>query len=185
LTIAAGQAIGYRDLVAEVFGVSDTVGSVVLQSRNGTGIKVNGREFAILRDDRTGEVIGTAGTSLPGLTSNDLLTANAIRHVFGLRQMMVGDEKERSHLAIFNPGSTSASVSVSLFNGADGAFEGSRDWVVESEELIHINNVMRKINAEIDGQEKRLEISVDRPVFVQAFRVNTWGDSVTLTASGR
>jgi hypothetical protein len=185
VTIAAGKAIGYRNLVDEVFGLSDAVGSVVLESLNGARINVSGREFANLRDGWTGEIVGTAGTSLPGVTDSDLLTADSSWHVFGLRQMMAGEARERSHLAVFNPGSTAARVRVTLLNGSDGAFEGSREWVVEGEELIHINNVMQKINAAIDGREKRLEIRVEGSVFVQAYRVNTWGDSATLTAKSR
>jgi hypothetical protein len=185
VTIAAGEAIGYRNLVDEFFGLSDAVGSVVLESLNGARIAVDGREFATLRDDWTGELVGTAGTSLPGLTDSDLLTTDSTWHVFGLRQKMAGEARERSHLAVFNPGSTAARVRVTLFNGSDGALEGSREWVVEGEELIHINNVMQKINAAIEGREKRLEIRVESPVFVQAYRVNTWGDSATLTAKSR
>lgn len=185
MTIDAGEAVGYGDLVGEVFGVFDTVGTVVLRSQNGSLLGIYGREFAKLRDEWSGDIAGTAGTQLPGLTEDDLLTSDKTWHVFGLRQMMAGDERERSHLAAFNPGSIAARITVTLFNGSDGAIEGSRAWIIEGEELIHINNVMRKINPAVDGQEKRLEISVDRSVFVQAFRVNTWGDSVTLTAKGQ
>jgi hypothetical protein len=91
----------------------------------------------------------------------------------------------RSHLAVFNPGTRSARLTVSLFSGNDGTMQGTRYWIIEGEELIHINNLMRKINDEVGGGEKRIEISVDRPVYAQAFRVNTWGDSVTLKADGR
>ena len=56
----AGDAIGYGDLVGEVFGVFDAVGSVMLQSQNGARIGVNGREFANLRDGWSGDIAGTA-----------------------------------------------------------------------------------------------------------------------------
>ena len=180
-TIQSGEAAGFADLVGEVFRLSDTVGTVVLHSLNGAKISANGREYAVVRGV-DGIQIGTAGTLLPGLTEKDLVDPDRSWHIIGLRQMMQGSERERSHLAVFNPGSESAVVTVSLFNGSDGTYEGSRSWTIEGQELIQINNVMRKINNAVNGDEKRIEISVDRPVYLQAFRINTWGDSVTLMA---
>jgi hypothetical protein len=185
LTIDPGDAVGYRDFVGDIFGVFGTVGSVVLESLNGARISATGREFASLRDEYSDEIFGTAGTQLPGLTEAELLTTGQTWHVIGLRQMMAGDERERSHLAVFNPGSQSVRLTVILFDGDNGSIEGSRYWIIESHESIHINNVMKKINSSVDGGEKRIEISVDRPVYLQAYRVNTWGDSVTLRPEGR
>jgi hypothetical protein len=62
--------------------------------------------------------------------------------------------------------------------------EGVRSWIVEGEELIQINNFMKKINGQVDGADKRIEISVDSAVYLHSFRVNTWGDSVTLRVAG-
>ena len=78
----------------------------------------------------------------------------------------------------------SARITVTLFNGSDGSVEGVRSWVVEGQELIQVNNFMKKIKDRVNGAEKRIEVSVDRPVFMHVFRVNTWGDSVTLGVSG-
>jgi len=183
-TIDPGKAVGSGDFVGEVFRIYGTVGTVILQSLNGARISATGREFAILRDQIDNEIVGTAGTHLPGLTDGDLVSPGRTWHVIGLRQKLDENEKERSHLAVFNPGSESSKITVSLFNGSDGLVEGSRSWVIEGRELIQINNVMKKINDEINGAEKRIEITVDRPVHLQVFRVNTWGDSVTLSAAG-
>jgi hypothetical protein len=185
IAIAAGDAVGYRDFLSEVFGIDDRVGTVVLESLNGVRISATGREFASIRDQHSDEILGTAGTQLPGLTESDVLTAGRTWHVIGLRQMMAGNEQARSHLAAFNPGSQSARLTVRLFDGESGLLEGSRYWIIESQELIHINNVLRKINGSVDGEEKRIEVTVDRPVYFQAYRVNTWGDSVTLRAGVR
>jgi hypothetical protein len=185
LTLRPGEALGYGDFVGEVFGISSTVGSVVLNSLNGGLISATGREFAIQRDQSGQQIIGTAGTQLPGLDDSDLLAPGGIWHVFGMRQMMAAGERVRSHLAVFNPGLESARITISLFNGSDGVAEGSRSWIVEGQELIHINSLMKKINSEVDGKEKRVEISVDRSVYLHVFRVNTWGDSVTLRAERR
>jgi hypothetical protein len=184
-TIDAGDAIGYRDFVGQVLGIEDAVGTVVLETLNGTRISACGREFANLRDDGSDEILGTAGTQLPGLTEADLLTAGKTWHLIGLRQSMVGEEWVRSHLAVFNPGTQNARLTVTVFDGDAGVAEGSRYWIVEGQELVHINKVLKKINGSVDGGEKRIEVSVDRPVYLQAYRVNTWGDSVTLRAKGR
>jgi hypothetical protein len=185
LTIRPGEALGYGDFVGEVFGILSTVGTVVLNSLNGALISATGREFAIQRDQSGEQIIGTAGTQLPGLNDADLLAPGGIWHVFGMRQMMAGAERERSHLAVFNPGLEGARITVSLFNGSDGVAEGSRSWIVQGQEMIHINSVMKKINSGVDGKEKRIQISVDRSMYLHVFRVNTWGDSVTLRAERR
>jgi hypothetical protein len=158
---------------------------VVLETSNGTRIAATGREFANLRDEYSDEILGTAGTQLPGLTEADLLSAGKTWHVIGLRQSTVGEERVRSHLAVFNPGTQSARLTVTVFDGETGAAEGSRFWFIESQELLHTNNLLKKINSSVDGGEKRIEVSVDQPVYLQAYRVNTWGDSVTLTAACR
>jgi hypothetical protein len=182
IRLEAGRALGFGDLVREIFGIADAVGTAVLEATNGARISATGREYAIVRDSESGDTIGTAGTALPGLTAADLIDPDRTWHVIGLRQQMSGDIRERSHVAIFNPGNEIAEVELSLFNGADGAAEGSRSWAVEPGELIHVNNLMKKINDQVDGREKRIEISVSREVFLHAFRVNSWGDSVTLLA---
>jgi hypothetical protein len=184
LTIGAGEAIGFDDLVGELFGIFNAVGTVIFESLNGARISATGREFAILRGTNSSEVVGTAGTQLPGLTDADLVTPDRTWHVIGIRQKIDDAERERSHLAVFNPGPDSARITITLFNGSDGSAEGSRSWIVEGQELIQINNVMKKINGQVDGSEKRIEITVDNPVHVHVFRVNTWGDSMTLRASG-
>jgi hypothetical protein len=183
LNIGAGNALGYADFVSEVFGIRNAVGTVILESSNGTEISATAREYAILRDQE-GYVVGTAGTGLPGLTESQMLRPGFTRHILGLRQEMRGIVKERSHLAIFNPGANPATVTVSLFN-ENGNGEGSRSWTVESKELIHINGIMKKINPEVDADAKRLEVTSEGPVQLHAFRVNTWGDSVTLNGFDR
>jgi hypothetical protein len=182
LTFDPGEVVGYGDFVGQVFGIQDSVGTVVLKTLNGARIGATGREFANLRDEGDNRIIGTAGTQLPGLTDADLLMPDRTWNFIGLRQKMTDDERERSHLVVFNPGAVAARLTVSLFDGDSGASEGSRDWIIESQELIHINSVMKKIKVDVDGSEKRIEISVDQPILAQAFRVNTWGDSVTLRA---
>ena len=183
LTINAGEAVGFEDLVGELFGYQNTVGTVVLESTNEAEIRANGREFALLRDPEK-YVVGTAGTGLPGLTESDMPQPGFTRHIIGLRQEMRGTVKERSHLAVFNPGPDLASIFVSLVD-ENGAREGSRAWTVASKELIHINGIMKKINPEVDANTKRLEITSNSPVYLHAFRVNSWGDSVTMSGCDR
>ena len=185
ITLGAGNAVGYHDFIKQAFGIDDAVGTVVLEALNGTRISATGREFTSIHDESSGDILGTAGTQLPGLTDSAMLTADRTWHVVGLRQMMADNEQERSHLAAFNPGSQRVRLTVTLFNGEDGFLEGSRDWSIEGQQLIHINNLLKKINGSVDGGEKRIEITVDRPIYLQAYRVNSWGDSVTLRAEGR
>jgi hypothetical protein len=153
ISIASGEAIGFGDLVGEVFENWDSVGTVVFESANGAQISASGREFVIFRDQESRQIVGTAGTHLPGLTIADLVTPGSTWHVIGLRQQMEEGEKVRSHLAIFNPGSANARVTVTLVDGADGSQEGAQSWVVEAGELIQIDNVMKEIDPQVDGRE--------------------------------
>lgn len=181
LTIAAGESEGYTDLVGELFGVYGDVGTVVLRSLNDAKISATGREFAILRDESGGRT-GTAGQLIPGATDEDCLTPGRSWHFIGLRQAAASTGDERSHIAVFNPNAEEVDVAVSLFNAIDGAAEGSRTWTVRARELIQINNVIARINPDHDDREKRIEVVVNGPVHMNSFRVNPWGDPVTLCA---
>lgn len=180
LTIAAGDTVGFADLGRDLFGVSGDVGTVVLSTTNNTLIGATGREFAIFRDNQ-GEVIGTAGQLIAGQTSSDRLAAGAIYHFPGLRQERGGSGTERSHFAVYNPGWGDALVTVRLFDGASGAPEGEMAWTIGKRTLVQVNNVIREINPGYDDKEKRIEVEVDRSVFMNAFRVNPWGDPITLS----
>jgi hypothetical protein len=183
ISIPAGDTVGYTDLGAELFGVSGDVGTVVLTATNGTMIGATGREFAIFRDG--GDIVGTAGQLIAGQTDEDRLNPGTTYHFIGLRQKGGGSGRERSHFAVFNPATTDANVTVRLYDGASGAFEGERTWVVPSATLIQVNNVIREINPDHDAAEKRIEVEVNRKVFMNAFRVNPWGDPVTLSPFAR
>jgi len=179
VTIPAGGTLGFENMVGELFSVENQVGTVVLTSMNDTLIHATGREFAIFRDE-DGEISGTAGQLIPGLREADLLTADTIWHFLGLKQAQVGDLTERSHFAAFNPGSSTVTVSVSLFNAADGNPEGERAWTVRAGELIQINQAIKAINPDHDADEKRIEVTVTGPVHLKVFRVNGWGDPITV-----
>ena len=180
LSIAAGDTVGFADLGRDLFGVSGDVGTVVLSTTNGTLLGATGREFAIFRDNR-GEVVGTAGQLIAGQTNGDRLAADTTYHFLGLRQEQDGSGSERSHFAVYNPGLGDALVTVRLFDGTTGALEGEKSWTIGTRTLIQVNNVIREINPGYDDQEKRIEVEVDRPVFLNAFRVNPWGDPITLS----
>lgn len=179
LTIGAGETVGYSDLGADLFGVSGDVGTVVLTATNGTEIGATGREFAIFREQ--GEIVGTAGQLIAGETDGARLGPGTTYHFIGLRQASGGGGTERSHFAVYNPATTDSEVTVRLYDGATGVLEGERSWTVASQTLIQVNNVIRAINPNHDGAEKRIEVEVNRRVFMNAFRVNRWGDPVTLS----
>lgn len=118
---------------------------------------------------------GTAGQLMRGLTEDDLLEPGLVCHGLGLRE----GGGERSHATFFNPGTSAATVEVSLYNGADGAFEGSRSFTVPGEQLEQFNNIIPLVNPGHDGSEKRIEVTVTQPVYGAIFRVNPWNDPVT------
>ena len=181
LTIPPGDTLGFPDIAAELFEVSGEVGTLVLTSENDTLISATGREFALFRDE--GEsVTGTAGQLIPGMTSADLLQPGVTYHFLGLRQVQLDSGTERSHLAAFSPDGGDVTFTVRQFDGATGTAEGEIQRTVRADELIQINNILRVINSDLDGEVKRLEVTVDGPVHMLAFRVNKDGDPITIPA---
>jgi len=180
LSIPAGDTLGFTDLVGDLFGIFGDVGTVLLTTTNDAQIGATGREFAIFRDTQ-GEIVGTAGQLMAGQTDNDLLEPGRVYHFIGLRQANVGPLVERSHIAVCNANPEEAEITVRLYDGASGAYEGEKEWTVGRETLIQKNNVIRLINNQHDDGEKRVEVEVSQRVHMNAFRVNIWGDPVTLS----
>lgn len=61
-----------------------------------------------------------------------------------------------------------------------GGLEGEWTRGVRSLELVHVNNIISKIDPSHDGGVKRLEVTTTGPVHARAFRVNTTGDPITI-----
>ena len=150
----------------------------MLSSDNGTLLSATGREFAIFEDGE-GNVTGTAGQLMEGLTGEDILNPGKTHHFIGLRQVESGDRLERSHIAFFNAGSSRVDATLKLF-GDDGQLEGTWTRGVRPMELVHVNNIIDRINASQDGGVKRLEVTVNGPTYARAFRVNPYGDPITI-----
>jgi len=180
LTVPAGETLGFLDVVGDLFQLSG-VGTVVLEGPPGARLTATGREFSILRGDG-GQIVGTAGQLIPGMTDEALLRAGARYHLLGLRQIETGGGLERSHVAAFNPGSDPATVTLELYDGATGALEGTFDLRVRGTELVQRNNIIQVITGSADGRPKRIEAVSDRPVHLKAFRVNKDGDPITIDA---
>ena len=180
LFIPAGDTVGFTDFAGDLFGVFGDVGTVILTATNDAQIGATGREFAIFRDPQ-GEIIGTAGQLIAGQTDSDLLEPGRVYHFIGLRQADIGDLVERSHIAVCNANPEEAKITVRLYDGSSGAFEGEKVWIVGPETLIQKNNVISRINNQHDDGEKRIEVEVNQRVHMNAFRVNIWGDPITLS----
>jgi len=69
-----------------------------------------------------------------------------------------------------------------MYDGASGAHEGESNYLIQIDghELTQVNGIIGKINPSQDGTPKRLELTVDAPVFLRAFRVNQDGDPITI-----
>lgn len=178
VVIPAGTAVGYDDLVSQLVGLPDAVGTVVLASTNGRRLGAIGREFAIERDGG-GAISGTAGQPMPGMTPADRLQPGQTAHFIGLRQVTGGEGPERSHVAFFNQNQASLGYSAAVY-GAGGRLEGTVEGDLAGEALIQVNNIIREANPAFNGEVKRLEVTVDRPAYVLAFRVNPTGDPITI-----
>lgn len=179
IQLPAGTAVGHADLVSELVGLDDAVGTLVLSSTGGRRFGAVGREFAVFRDG-AGDVVGTAGQPMPGLTPDHRLLEGRTAHFIGLRQAGA----ERSHIAFFNPGADPLTFSVRAFGDGDVP-EGEVVRSLAGEALIQVNNILREANPQVDGGVKRLEVTVDRPCYVLAFRVNPTGDPITIPPAVR
>ena len=94
---------------------------------------------------------------------------------------------ERSHVAVFNPGEDAIQVTLRLYDGATGAWEGEylvggSPLSVGGRQLVQVDGIIRAINPAADDRHKRLEVEVDGEAFVNAFRVNPDNDPVTIEA---
>ena len=177
-TVPAGRTMGYEDIVGDLFGLQG-VGTLRLTSLNGTLLAATGREFAIYRNQQ-GQVVGTAGQDIPGMLPGELIQAGATYHLLGLREVNDQGGRERSHIAAFNPGSATVTLTVELYDGATGASEGQTTLTVRGGELVQTNSIIPVINPNHGGRDKRLEVSATGPLYVRAFRVNRDGDPITI-----
>ena len=179
-SLGAGEVRGYEDVVSELVGQSNVVGTLVLTATNGALISAIGREFAVFKDGQ-GAVTGTAGQLMPGLTDEDLLVAGQSYEMIGALERQTASGPERSHLGAFNPGASDVTLTVAMFS-ADNVAEGSITRTVRPGELLRVNNVVSAIDSAQDGGVKRLHITVSGPLQVLGYRVNATGDPVTLRA---
>jgi hypothetical protein len=85
----------------------------------------------------------------------------------------------QNHIAFFNPGGARVDVTKKLYGDA-GHLEGEQTCGVRPLELVHVNNIISKIDPSQDGGVKRLEVSTTGPVHARAFRVNPTGDPITI-----
>jgi hypothetical protein len=181
ITIAAGDTVGYKDLADDLFGITGQVGTVVLTAADGAEITATGREAAVFRDPDE-EVTGTAGQLIPGMSDDELLQPGITYHLLGLRQKETVRGPERTHVAIFNPGNRFVWVTMRMYDGATGIYEEMINRKVFQQELRQINEVIEQINPLQNREYKRIEVTVDGPVFLKGFRVNQDGDPVTIDA---
>ena len=62
----------------------------------------------------------------------------------------------------------------------DGSPEGTTWVAIRAGEQIRVNRILRAINRDQDGGLKRIEVTTTAPVHALAYRVNAYGDPVTL-----
>ena len=179
IELEAFETRHFPDIVGDLFSLQGVVGAITLEA-NANGLVATGREFSIQRDDQ-GEIEGTSGQLMRGMTTADLLWPDEINHLLGLVQARE-PKGHRTHLAAFNPASAEVVITVNLFNQATGFSEGSTEITVRGEELVHVNGIINEINPDHDEGLKRLVVTVSGPIYLQAFRVNPTGDPVTLDA---
>ncbi len=178
VVVDAGATAGYQDIVGDLFGV-EGVGTVVLEAPQGSTIAATGREFSIQMDGG-GAVVGRAGQLIRGLRDDGLLQPGTTYHFLGLREIDATPVPERSNIVAFNPGDEVIRMTVRLYDGADGAFEGEKTYPIPAQDLRQINRVVSKVNPAQNGEVKRIEVSVDGPLFVQAILANRNGDPITI-----
>jgi len=79
--------MGLINIVSEVFGLQDVVGTVVLSALPYGLISASGREFAVFRAN-TGErsIEGTAGQHVAGMLDEERSLPGFTYHFLGLRQ---------------------------------------------------------------------------------------------------
>ena len=122
------------------------------------------------------------------MTAADMVRPGPTYHLLGLRHYEpIGGGSERSHFAIFNPGTDAINVTLRLYDGLTGAYEGEylnptthERLRVAGGQLKQVNGIIKAINSDYDDEPKRLEVEVDGNAFINAFRVNISDDPITI-----
>ena len=177
-TIPAGGIVGYDDVVGDLLGLSNTVGTLVLRTTNDTMISAVGREFAVYRDGQ-GHVNGTAGQLMPGLTADDLLQPGSTYEFLGVMQHQDQIGIHRTHASLFNPGDQDVTATLMLLDDIGNADGSPMQQIVRPGELVRLNNVADQINPSQDGGLKSLVVTTDGNIYALVFDVNSTGDPVT------
>ncbi len=177
-SIPAGGIMGFNDVVGDLLGLSNTVGTLVLHTTNDTLISAIGREFAVFRDGQ-GQVNGTAGQLMPGLTTDDLLEPGSTYEFLGVVQHQEQNGLRRTHVALFNPGDLDVHATLGLLNDQGNADGSPMVQTVRPGELVQLNNVADQIKPGQDGGLKSLVLTTDGELYALAFSVNPTGDPVT------
>jgi len=177
-SIPARGIMGYDDVVGDLLGLSNTVGTLVLHTTNDTMISAIGREFAVYRDGQ-GHVNGTAGQLMPGLTADDLLQPGSTYEFLGVVQHQEQDGLRRTHVALFNPGDATVHATLGLLDDHADADGSLMMQTLRPGELVQLNNVADQINPSQDGGLKSLVVTTDGEIYALVFSVNPTGDPVT------
>ena len=178
LDLAAGETVGYSDVVGDLFGIQNAVGTVMLESENGAVIAAVAREFAIFRG-ASDETVGTAGQLMDGLTATDVFWPEITYQFIGLRSTESAGGIERSHVAVFNLSEEALTARFTMF-GSAGEEEGSIQKTVGAGKLMQYNHILDLINSSQDGEVKRLKVTLSDFAWVRVFRVNSTGDPITI-----
>ena len=177
-SIPAATTVGYQDVVSDLIGLDEGVGTIQVTVGNNALISGVARSFAVYEQD--GEQIGTAGQLVLGKTENDLLQPGSTYQFLGLRHRELANGIERTHLSLFNPGEQGVRVSLKLLDGQTRDVEGSSVVSVAAGRLVRLNSVLQTLTGGADSNVKRIEAVVTGPMHATAYRVNEYGDPVSI-----
>jgi hypothetical protein len=177
-TIPPATRVGYQDVITDLIGLDEGVGTIQVRVSNDALISGVARSFAVFEQD--GEQIGTAGQLVMGKTEDDLLQPDRTYHFLGLRHRELNMGTERTHMSLFNPGEQDVDVTLTLVDGLSGDVDGTSVFSAAAGRLVRLNGVLETLAGEPDSDVKRIEVSVTGPIHATAYRVNEYGDPVSI-----
>lgn len=164
------RGVALNDVLSTLFGLTNVSGSIRLRS--------DSPFLATSRTYNVGSEAGTFGSFIPGLSPDDALQQ-------GILLQVVNDSANagfRANVGFTNPGLTTVTVTVKVFNADTGELIGERDHSVPPRAFSQINNIFRFVGQRnLFTVNATVEFTADAPLLAYAAVIDNTSDDPIVT----
>jgi len=164
------RGVALNDVLSTFFGLTDVSGSIRLRS--------DSPFLASSRTYNVGGEAGTFGSFIPGLSPDDALQQ-------GILLQVVNDSADtgfRANIGFTNPGLTTVTVTVKVYNADTGELIGERGHSVPPRAFSQINNIFRFVGQRtLFTVNAVVEFTADAPLLAYAAVLDNTSDDPIVT----